>query len=83
MLRCVVESLLGGFAERPIEHEFALALLRLGFGEHRRLGRSKNAIEATQQGEGKDYLTIVRLSIIAPKKIGDGPDEVGERRSHL
>jgi hypothetical protein len=51
-----------------------LLALRL-LGEHRRLRRLQHAIEAAEHREWQDHPAVLRLFVIAAKKIGDGPDE--------
>ena len=69
MLRCFVQHDIG-------TDFFFLAALRLF--KDGVFGRCKHAVKSTQHGEGKNYLSVLRLPEVATQKISDGPDKGGE-----
>ena len=43
--------------------------------QHVRLRRLKHTVEATQHDHWQDHLAVLRLLVVAPKEVGDRPDE--------
>ena len=72
--RGVVEALAGGAQQERVGVQ-----LRFLFGgelrKHLGLGWLQDAVQTTQHREGQDDLAVVGLLVVAPQKIGDGPDE--------
>jgi hypothetical protein len=55
-------------------------LPRLERFENGGLGGFEDAIHAAQHREGQDDLAVVRLLVVAPEQVGNGPDESSVRR---
>ena len=54
-----------------IQVAFSIFVALLFLGEHRGFGGLENAVEATQNGERQDHLTVLRLLVVAAQEIGD------------
>ena len=47
------------------------------FGQDARLGALENAVEAAQDGEGKDDFAVLGLLVVTAQQVGNRPDEGG------
>ena len=75
--RGVVEELAADFEEERLGIQAGRLAFRF-FRQDRRLAGFQQAVEPPQHGEGKDDLAVLRLLVVAPEQIGDGPDEGGK-----
>src|SRR5215203_851643 len=41
------------------------------------LGRSQHPVESAQHSQGQDHLPVLRLFVVAPQQVGDGPNKRG------
>jgi hypothetical protein len=73
-----VVEVLAGFAEEEGFGVDARLLSESEFDEDSRLGRFEHTIQAAEDREGEDDLSIFGLFVVPPQQIGDGPDEGGE-----